>query len=118
MLNISMLVSFLVTDLDQQVDEGLGGNTPGPQDVNEPLQDQLLYNYHQANGTVSALRDMYLAQAHKACSPIPSEAAAVSAVMQSLHLRLFTEICHQNVTFTLTRKHGVRKQSMVSPSKP
>ncbi len=45
MLKISMLVSFLVADLDQQVYEELGGTPPGPQAFNEALsinQDQLL----------------------------------------------------------------------------
>jgi hypothetical protein len=27
---VNVLVSFLVADLDQQVDEELGGNPPGP----------------------------------------------------------------------------------------
>ena len=38
-------VSHVVADLDQQVDEELGGDPPGPQAINEPLgvnQDQLL----------------------------------------------------------------------------
>ena len=45
MLKFSMQVSLLEADLDQQIDEEIGANPPGPQPFNETLGvnlDQLL----------------------------------------------------------------------------
>lgn len=90
MLKVGMMVSFLVADLDQQVNEEVRSNPPRPKAIIEPLcviQDQLLVT---KSGTLYIqCFEQYVpgtSTQENACS-LPPEAEGMSAGMHSLYLQ-------------------------------